>query len=88
MLQNPLLASSVALCSLGYTQFLMLPTASFSTFSGQNRPNDRHPAAAGTIDVSYLNVCTTFYYLCSILDSYSRFLVHWVDHLHTIVLSL
>ena len=29
------------------------------------------------IDVSYLNVSATFYYLCSILDGYSRFLVHW-----------
>jgi len=29
------------------------------------------------IDVSYLNVCATFYYLCSILDGYSRFLVDW-----------
>src|SRR6516164_3085848 len=29
------------------------------------------------IDVSYLNVCATFYYLCSVLDGYSRFLVHW-----------
>jgi transposase InsO family protein len=28
------------------------------------------------IDVSYLNVCATFYYLCSILDGYRRFLVH------------
>jgi putative transposase len=29
------------------------------------------------IDVSYLNVCATFYHLCSILDGYSRFLLHW-----------
>jgi transposase InsO family protein len=29
------------------------------------------------IDVSYLNVAGTFYYLCSILDGYSRFIVHW-----------
>ena len=29
------------------------------------------------IDVSYMNICATFYYLCSILDGYSRFLVHW-----------
>jgi putative transposase len=29
------------------------------------------------IDVSYLNVCATFYYLFSILDGYSRFPVHW-----------
>lgn len=29
------------------------------------------------IDISYLNVCGTFYYLCSILDGYSRSIVHW-----------
>jgi transposase InsO family protein len=29
------------------------------------------------IDVSYLNVCATFYYLCSVLDGYSRSVVHW-----------
>ena len=29
------------------------------------------------IDVAYLNICGTFYYLCSILDGYSRFVVHW-----------
>lgn len=29
------------------------------------------------IDVSYLNIAGTFYYLCSILDGYSRFIVHW-----------
>ena len=29
------------------------------------------------IDLSYLNICGTFYYLCSILDGYSRFVVHW-----------
>jgi putative transposase len=29
------------------------------------------------IDFSYLNVCGMFYYLCSILDGYSRFIVHW-----------
>jgi putative transposase len=28
------------------------------------------------IDVCYLNICATFYYLCSILDGYSLFLVH------------
>ena len=29
------------------------------------------------IDVSYIDLCGTFYYLCSILDGFSRFLVHW-----------
>jgi len=29
------------------------------------------------IDVAYLNICGTFYYLCSILDGFSRYIVHW-----------
>jgi transposase InsO family protein len=28
-------------------------------------------------DISYVNVCGTFYYLVSVLDGCSRFLVHW-----------
>ena len=29
------------------------------------------------IDVTYINICGTFFFLCSILDGYSRFIVHW-----------
>lgn len=29
------------------------------------------------VDVSYINVCGTFYYLCSVLDGCSRYVVHW-----------
>ena len=29
------------------------------------------------IDISYVNVCSTFYYLISVLDGASRYLVHW-----------
>ena len=29
------------------------------------------------IDVSYINISGTFYYLCSVLDGYSRSIVHW-----------
>ena len=29
------------------------------------------------IDVSYINVSGTFYYLCGVLDGYSRAIVHW-----------
>lgn len=29
------------------------------------------------IDIAYLNICGTFYYLCSLLDGYSRSVVHW-----------
>ncbi len=41
------------------------------------RPLWSQPHQHWHIDVSYLNVGATFYYLCSILDGYSRFLVHW-----------
>lgn len=29
------------------------------------------------VDISYINVSGTFYYLSSVLDGYSRFVVHW-----------
>ncbi len=29
------------------------------------------------VDVSYINIAGTFYFLCSILDGYSRYIVHW-----------
>jgi putative transposase len=29
------------------------------------------------VDISYLNLSGTFYYLCSLLDGYSRLIVHW-----------
>lgn len=29
------------------------------------------------VDVSYVNIKGTFYFLCSVLDGHSRFLVHW-----------
>ena len=29
------------------------------------------------IDISHINICGTFYYLCSVLDGCSRYIVHW-----------
>jgi len=29
------------------------------------------------IDISYINICGTFYYLCSILDGCSRYIIDW-----------
>jgi transposase InsO family protein len=29
------------------------------------------------VDVTYINICGTFYYLCSLLDGASRSIVHW-----------
>ena len=35
------------------------------------------PHAHWHVDISYLNLAATFYYLCSVLDGFSRYLVHW-----------
>jgi transposase InsO family protein len=29
------------------------------------------------VDVSYIDISGTFYYLCSVLDGASRYIVHW-----------
>lgn len=44
---------------------------------GQGFAQPEQPHKHWHIDVSYLNICGTFYYLCTILDGYSRYLVHW-----------
>ena len=31
----------------------------------------------GSPPISFLNICGTFYSLCSIIDGYSRYIVHW-----------
>ena len=58
--------------------------------AGVMREWNRKPSKKGTgfvqplrphehwhIDVSYLNIGGTFYYLCAILDGYSRLITHW-----------
>ena len=41
-------------------------------FHQPERPHDHWH-----IDISYINVEGTFYYLCSVLDGYSRYIPHW-----------
>lgn len=41
-------------------------------FKGPKRPHEHWH-----IDISYLNIRGTFYYLCSILDGYSWYIIHW-----------
>ncbi len=51
----------------------------------RRRPPRKAPASCnpstltstGNVDVSYLNIAGTFYFLCSILDGCSRLIVHW-----------
>jgi len=43
--------------------------------TGFEQPSEPHQH--WHIDISYINIAGTFYYLCSVLDGYSRFIVHW-----------
>ena len=43
--------------------------------TGFNQPSQPHQH--WHIDITYINICGTFYYLCTILDGYSRYIVHW-----------
>lgn len=41
-------------------------------FNGPQRPHEHWH-----MDISYLNICGTFFYLCCILDGYSRYILAW-----------
>ena len=42
---------------------------------GFQQPMGRHEH--WHVDVTYVNICGTFYYLFTVLDGYSRYVVHW-----------
>jgi transposase InsO family protein len=44
---------------------------------GKGFHQPRRPHRDWHVDISYINIAGTFYYLCSILDGYSRYIVHW-----------
>lgn len=47
------------------------------TGKGQGFEQPLAPHEHWHVDISYVNVCGTFYYLVSVLDGASRYLVHW-----------
>ncbi|MBW2015818.1 MAG: transposase family protein [Deltaproteobacteria bacterium] len=44
---------------------------------GDGFKDPKRPHEHWHIDIPYLNIRGTFYYLCSILDGYSRYIIHW-----------
>src|SRR4029077_3967476 len=44
---------------------------------GQGFEQPLRPHEHWHIDVSHINICGTFFFLCSILDGSSRFIIHW-----------
>lgn len=51
------------------------PSVTSRKGTGFEQPD--RPHTQWHIDISYINAGGTFYYLCSILDGYTRFITHW-----------
>jgi len=47
------------------------------TKKGQGFEQPNGPHEHWHMDIAYLNIAGTFYYLCSVLDGYSRAVIHW-----------
>ena len=56
---------------------LLEPSGAKPSLKGTGFQQPDGPHQQWHIDVSYINAGGTFYYLCSVLDGYSRFVVHW-----------
>jgi putative transposase len=48
-----------------------------SSAKGKGFVQPERPHQHWHIDIAYLNICGTFYYICSLLDGFSRAIVHW-----------
>lgn len=55
----------------------LLRRCNVKTTKGQGFEQPLLPHEHWHVDVSYVNICGTFYYLCSVLDGCSRYIVHW-----------
>lgn len=56
---------------------LLASASKTSSKKGKGFDQPDHPHQHWHVDVTYINICGTFYYLCALLDGYSRYLVHW-----------
>lgn len=59
------------------TTGLLYSTTAHPSKKGQGFNQPKRPHQHWHIDITYINICGTFYYLCTILDGYSRYIVHW-----------
>jgi len=55
----------------------LAPRAGKPSKKGQGFEQPLRPHEHWHIDVTYLNICGTFFFMCSILDGYSRLVIHW-----------
>jgi putative transposase len=57
--------------------FLNKWNASKVSLKGTGFHQPLHPHQHWHVDISYLNICGTFYYFIAVLDGCSRFVIHW-----------
>ena len=56
---------------------LLKPHNSKPSLKGKGFVQPLRPHEHWHVDITYINVAGTFFYLCSLLDGCSRFIVHW-----------
>ena len=56
---------------------LLMKWAKTLSKKGKGFHQPQKPHQHWHVDIAYINICGTFYYLCSVLDGYSRYVVHW-----------
>jgi putative transposase len=56
---------------------LIRPRNSKPSLKGKGFQQPLRPHEHWHVDISYINVAGTFFYLCSLLDGCSRFIIHW-----------
>lgn len=56
---------------------LLVSASKSSSKKGNGFDQPKRPHQHWHVDITYINICGTFYYLCALLDGYSRYIVHW-----------
>jgi putative transposase len=77
MLDNDIVAVSAATTYRVLKEGGLLQRWSRPTKKGTGFQQPEGPHQHWHMDITYLNLGGTFYYLCMVLDGYSRFIVHW-----------
>lgn len=75
--ENVVAASPSSIYRVLVTAGLLKGKAQEPSGKGQGFIQPTAPHKHWHIDITYINICGTFYYLCTILDGYSRYIVHW-----------
>jgi len=75
--ENVVAVSPSSVYRVLHTAGLLRSTTAEPSQKGQGFDQPQQPHQHWHIDITYLNICGTFYYLCTILDGYSRYIIHW-----------